>query len=368
MKIKITLLVLLAAHSFLYAQDNESKESTLEINAYTDTYYATYDTESLQQDFLPYTAIGARDNSFGINIAQMGVRYEDTKVRGEFTLHMGDIPSATWSEDYPYLQVANAGFKLGEGVWIDAGFFGTHLGTESFLPKNNNLSSISFLTYHEPFFQAGMRLSWELSDKWYGEIHLLNGYNSMVDNNDAKSLGMLLSYSLSDNASITYTNLYGRENEDVMMPEQIRFYQNVYFEKSWNDKISLLWGMDYGIQSNSDLESPNKDAVMYGGILTVRYQFDEKWSATIRGEMMNDESGFLSGVIVDADGMNRGLEIYGLTLGTEYRPAPNTYLRSEFRYAQTPDKLDVFFDGDNTNTRLEFLVTLGIEVGKIFNF
>lgn len=354
----------LISQSLVQAQSDESDDNILNIKAYTDVYYATYDTKSMQQEFLPYTAVGARDNSFGINIAQMGVSYSDKNVRGEFIVHMGDIPSATWSDDFPYLQVANAGFKLGESIWIDAGFFGTHLGTESFLPKNNNLSSISFLTYHEPFFQSGVRLTWELSDKLYGELHLLNGYNSLVDNNDAKSLGVLLNYSINDNTSITYTNLYGRENEDVISPDQNRFYQNVYFDKNWDDRLFLLMGFDFGIQSNSDLDNPSKNATMYGGLITFRYQFNDKWSSTIRGEVMNDENGFLSGVVVDDKGKSRGLEIYGLTIGAEYRPAPNTYFRTEFRYAQAPDQLKIFTADAPTNSRTELLFTLGIDINR----
>jgi hypothetical protein len=349
------------------AQDTLKMNNQLKISSYVDTYFSALDTKSAQQDFQPFLSTGARDNSFGINIAQAAINYENDFLRSEVIFHMGDIPSATWSNDFPALQAANVGLKLKDNLWLDAGFFSTHLGTESFLPKNNMLSSITVLTFHEPFYQAGAKLSWDATDSWYAELLLLNGYHSFVDNNDAKSIGVLLSKTLSDNTSVTYTNLYGKEN-DPGTPAQTRFYQNVYLNHQINENISLVAGVDVGVQSNSDLNNADKPAMIYGGLITVRYQFDPKWSITGRGELMKDEDGFISGVIVDANGRQRGLEIAGFTLGSEYRPNETAYLRTEFRYVKTPYELKVFFDGAPTNARLEFLVTLGIEIGKIFKF
>jgi len=61
----------------------------------------------------------------------------------------------------------------------------------------------------------------------------LNGYNTFVDNNNSKSVGLLLSYFMNDNTSITYTNLLGREDGFGSSINQNRFYQNIYLNTSY---------------------------------------------------------------------------------------------------------------------------------------
>ncbi|UII31270.1 porin [Fulvivirga ulvae] len=364
---KLLAILMAGAVSIVKGQDS-LKNNQLTISSYVDAYSATHNTQSPQQDFQPYTAVGARDNSLGVNIAQIGLNFENDHIRSEVIFHAGDIPLATWSSDYQYLQAANVGMKLSEGLWLDAGFFSTHLGTESFLPKNNNLSSIAVLTYNEPFYQSGAKLSWDVSETWYVEGWVLNGYHSFVDNNDSKSVGVLVNYNISDNTSITYTNLYGRENDDDFPLKQRRFYQNVYLDQNWNDQVFLTIGLDYATQTNSDIDNIEDPAGLFGGLITARYQFSPKWSVTGRGELINDESGFVTGLIPDTDGGQKGLELFGVTMGTEYRPVEQAYLRAEFRYLEAKDNLELFFDGEPTNSRVEFLITLGFEMEKVFGF
>ena len=370
MKKLMTLAVAALGIAVAHAQETEEENKhSLRLTGYVDGYFAGYDNDLGQQEFQPFITVGARDNSFGINVAQFGLHYQHEKVRGNVTLHYGDIPQATWSGDFNMLQEANVGVLLTNGLWLDAGFFRTHIGTESFLPKNNMLSSTAFKTYNEPFYQAGAKLSYDNVENWYFELWALNGYNNFVDNNDAKSVGALISHNFSENTSITYTNIYGRESEDGISPEQNRFYQNIYLNQNWNNKVFLTIGFDYGIQTNSELKNSSETANMYAGLVTARYQFMPKWSMTGRAELFKDENGFISGTTINANGSIKGLELTGYTLGTEYRPIPNAYLRAEARYTHVADDLEIFInDGQPSNHRLEVLLTMGLEIDKMFKF
>lgn len=351
------------------SQDNEKSDHQLTLSAYVDSYFAGYNTNLDQQDFQPYITVGARDNSFGVNVAQFGLNYEHEKVRGNIIVHYGDIPQATWSTEFNELQEANVGFKLTDGLWLDAGFFATHIGTESFLPKNNLLSHTAYLTFNEPFYQAGAKLTYDALLDWSFELWVLNGYNSFVDTNDAKSIGMLVNYNITKNTSVTYTNLFGRENEDRIEPEQKRFYQNIYLSHNWNEKVFLILGFDYGLQTNSDLQNTNKTATMFGGMITARYQFNPKFSITGRAEIFSDKNGFISGTTLTTNGDLAGIELTGFTLGTEYRPIEKAYIRAEVRNTRAADDLQIFLkENELTNNRFEILFTLGFELEKIFAF
>lgn len=346
---------------------NVEKDHRFMVSGYGDSYGSAYSTNLNQQEFQPYVTVGARDNSFGVNVAQFSASYNHKFVRSTITLHWGDIPKATWSSEFNEIQEANVGVKLTEGLWLDAGFFRTHIGTESFLPKNNMLSSTAFVTYNEPFYQAGAKLSYDALKDWDFELWALNGYNNFIDNNDAKSVGALVTYNFNDDASLTYTNIYGRESEDSIEPKQNRFYQNIYLNKNWNQQVFLSVGFDYGLQTNSELQNSDATASMYGGLATLRYQFTPKFSLTGRGEIFKDKNGFISGTFENKNGETFGVEMTAFTLGAEYRPINNAYIRAEGRFTNATDNLDIFMDKNGlTNHRCELLLTMGVNFEKSF--
>ena len=372
MHIRAYLFCLLSLGGTTYLQAQaETPDTTkhqLAVSVYVDAYYARYSGDT-QEPFATYITSGARDNTIGLNIAQFSLHYEHERLRGNFTLHAGDIPLAIWSDAFPYVQEANVGVRLGEKWWFDAGFFRTHLGTESFLPKNNLLGSTAFATYNEPFYQSGARLSYDPAPEWHLEAWLLNGYNSLVDNNRAKSVGLLVNYAPCEATSLTYTNLYGNEAPDNALRDQYRFYQNASWQQQWSEHVTTILGADLGLQTNSDLEDPEKTAALYTLLLTIRYQIDERWSITTRGELFEDENGFISGRVPTTDGEPAGAELTAITLGGEYRPSKYAHLRAEGRYTGHPNELALFRDGrEVTGSRWELLLTFGIDLDRAFDF
>jgi len=77
----------------LFAQEDSSnvKKTTFKLSLYADSYYAWFSDTLSNPNLQPYTTVGARNNSFGINTAQLGLNYQSEKFRGQITLHYGDI-------------------------------------------------------------------------------------------------------------------------------------------------------------------------------------------------------------------------------------------------------------------------------------
>ncbi|MFT6947388.1 MAG: hypothetical protein ACJARP_001812 [Vicingaceae bacterium] len=370
LKVVISSLFLIVSISI---QAQKKDTSQLKISAYVDSYMSSFSNDLNQQTFQPYTTAGARDNTFGVNVAQIGLHYTGNSIRGNFIYHDGDIPQATWSNNFNNLQEANAGFKLLDGLWLDMGFFATHIGTESFLPKENMLGQTSFITYNEPFYQAGAKLSYGAKNHWNFELWVANGYNRHVDNNDAKSVGVQVKKEFSKNTCITYSNMFGRESDDSSAVDQYRFYNNIYLNHNWKDKIYLTAGFDLGTQTNTDLSNADKTALMYAGLLTVRYQFTPKYSVTARGEFSEDENGFINGLYqtgfvgFSLIPVYEGISLYGITLGGEYKPNDNSYVRLDGRYLATGNNQNIFIEnGSVTNERLEIMITIGFFIDKAF--
>ncbi|MDF9794957.1 hypothetical protein OKW21_000220 [Catalinimonas alkaloidigena] len=363
-KVGVFFFLYLLNSQFLVAQEAADSTQSLTLSAHSDVYFANFSGESEANSLQPVTTVSPRDERFGLNIAQLGVHYNADRVRGNVIIHYGDIAEATWSEEFRAVQEANMGVRLFDKWWVDAGFFATHIGTESFLPKNNYTSATAVATYNEPFFQSGARLSYEGSERLDFAFWVVSGYNYFLDANDAKSVGIATSYALSDNLNLTYTNLFGRESLDGQEPEQYRTYHNLYANWQPADSWFVIIGGDLGTQTNSELENPNGTAFMYNALTTVRWQFSPLYSITARGEIFQDPEGFISGIYTTFDDSIAGLELYGLTLSTEYRPLENAYVRLEGRYLETLNEITIFDNADMTTHRWEMMITMGWEIEK----
>jgi hypothetical protein len=106
-----------------------------------------------------------RSEAFGLNIAQLTAKFAAEKVRGVFTMHYGDIPQSAWSTQFNMIQEANVGIAFGKKIWLDGGFFRTHLGCESIQPRENMNIGVALTTYYEPYFLSGIKLSYQVAPR-----------------------------------------------------------------------------------------------------------------------------------------------------------------------------------------------------------
>jgi len=357
----LILSIFMVIFSFLNlkAQDEKSISDYFKyfsINGYLDAYY-TYDSDK-DKVVRQFSSISPERDQFKINTAQISVKYNSDYARAVVTFHAGDLAQYNWPSEQRIIQEANLGFRPVDHLWIDMGYFFTHMGTESALPKNNFFNTLALISYFEPFYQSGIKVTYDVSEKFYAQIHLLNGYNVFSDNNKNKSFGMQLGYKVNDDMNLTYNNIIGNEMPSSV-PGKTRFANNFVFSFSPSDKIDFLAGVDICSQQNSKLKSPDETAILYGGLISARYKVLPVFNISGRLEYYNDADAILSNVIADTDGNLTGLKAFGVTLGTEYRPIDKMYVRLESRLISSKDNQKIFYD--NSNERIEVTLSSGIE-------
>ncbi len=340
------------------------KDSTasFKVGGYVDTYYAAYSDSVGPGKFQKkFTSVSPTNNSFGVNIAQATMQYNSVKVRSTITLQAGDLPTAAWSPVYNFIQEANAGIRLTKTLWLDAGFFKTHIGTEALLPKDNIASSVSVITFYEPWWQAGGRLTFTPDNNWQFALYVVNGYNEFVAANCKKAMGLAITYTLGDKGSIGYYNFISDDSPDNATVSHTRFLNNLVFNYAFSKKFKMQAGFDLISQQNSNLANANQSAFVFSYILALRYQMSKVFGVYARGEAFSDPDGFLSGVMIDSYGYETGYELNGLTLGLECKPTESSYIRLEGRKIVMASGQDIFYsDGKNVNYRNELMVTMGI--------
>lgn len=201
-KITLSVCVLL----FSMSAFSQEAASPITVSGYVGTYYAWDSDKSVNPNggLRQFSFIALRKETFGLDIAMVSLKYAAERSRASVIVQYGDVTNgwgngATAStEDLfgRYVQEAYAGFMLANNLWLDAGFFLTHVGEEGFFPKDNFLSSLALTTLYEPFGQSGLRLTYSFNDKWTAQLHLLNGYGLTFGraNTATKAVGLQIDY------------------------------------------------------------------------------------------------------------------------------------------------------------------------------
>jgi len=316
------------------------------INANIDFYYA-FDTDKGKK-IREFSSESLIRDEFRLNLARISAAYYNDFFRGKLSLHYGDIPKYNWLTDNPNLGEANIGFSPLKNLWIDAGYFITHVGAESF-PSDNFFSSFSLVSNYQPFYQSGIIFSYDFSSEISSSLFILNGYNLIEDNNKNKSFGVSFSYFPSDNISVTYNNIFGNEIPEGS-PGKFHILNNLVLNFLPCERLETLLDIDFGMQEKSKVNFPDETAYAYGIMLSGRFKLLPVLSTSLRGEFYEDADGVYSGLITN----DRGLKGNGITLGFEYNPVKNSYIRLEGRYIRLNNEAKIFYNGNNDRGEVIF--------------
>jgi hypothetical protein len=349
-------------HSFAQTRDTVGN---LTITGYADAYYAQYSDSVGDGNFQKFPTVSPRSNRIGLNIAVLDCKYQGKRIRAHLALHYGDIAKSTWPSNYNNIAKAHAGVRLFKNLWLDLGFFRTHFGTEMLYPSENICSSVAITTYYEPYYESGLRFEYTPSSNLQLSLYILNGYNLVEDNNRKKSLGLLVSYTVSPKVNLNYSNYVGDDSPDTDSASHVRYHNNLYLNGSFG-KLTLQAGLDFCVQKHSDITNESKTGTMVAALLTLKYQVVTVVSVYCRGEIYQDRNGYMSGPLKDDFGKMTGLKLWTATIGTEFRPINNAYLRLEGRQVQMNNNERIFYhQGRPVSTRYEWMINGGVSFDVI---
>ncbi|MGE5478801.1 MAG: outer membrane beta-barrel protein [Chloroflexota bacterium] len=357
-----------------------SPTSIINIFGYVDGYYATdNDHNRIQGSWglhpdRKFTRANNLKDRFGINLAQLTAFTETDMYHGRVTFQFGDIVDAAFKyNSHPYIQEAFVGVQPIDRLWIDGGYFLTHLGSESIVPKDNFLSNHSMVTYFEPYSHSGIRISYQATQTIKVGLSLLNsaqfvddrkdladvGTGLFEDNNENKTLGWYIGYMAPENVfGISYAGVMG--NEESGKPKTHHMH-TINISTEALKTVILKAQFDFGFKPETKpvgngANQQFDDGTFIGGAALAHFIFNDMWGATVRFAYFDDQDMVY----------NTGQKGIQLTGGVEYKPMPTSYVRLEGTYL-TLDEGDtgqgkIFTDSDgNTSTnRVEFSLNYGI--------
>jgi hypothetical protein len=332
--------------------DNSRAINNLILGGYVSTYYAWYSDETVKNGFVQIPAVAPRHDQFGLNMALISAKYDSKDLRGTLGVHFGDIPQAIWPAEYNMIQEANAGVRLIKGLWLDVGFFRSHVGIESTQPRENIPTSMSVTDNYEPYYFSGAKLTYVFNEKLSLQVNLFNSFNTFVDYNKNKVFGFTALYNPNEKISIAYNFLSGDESPYGAVTKRQRYYNDLFATIKLK-KLTLGVEVNYGWQENSARADSTKDATMYSGLIVAKYQFVKKFAAYYRQEYFSDPDQMLTGSLAFGD------YIYGGTFGLEYKPYKGIAMSLEGRALQA-DNLIFREKAYIVNQRYELIACLDL--------
>ncbi len=277
----------LAASLFAFtsnAQDSTSQSLTskIEWSGFADIYFSWADAGMNPAENL-YFNHTSRDQ-VSLNMGMIKASYEGTDFRANFGLMAGSYVQNNLSHEpaaFRNIWEANLGYKIRDGLWIDAGVFASHLGFESAISTQNLTLTRSLVAENSPYYLSGVNLSYEANEKWTFLLNLSNGWQVMQKNNNALAGGTQIQFKPTSNLTFNYSTFFGDEF-DFTGQTSFRLFNNFYAQLDAGDNFHAILGFDYGIQNSAD---------WMGGALILAYDLNDKLSVAGRGEFFRDELG-----------------------------------------------------------------------------
>jgi hypothetical protein len=193
------------------AEEPRPAEAPYSVGAYVEAFYQ-WNFNRPANGITDQRGFDNRHNAFTLSNVAIGADWDDGALLGRLTLQAGHTPATYYSAEprlpggagsndsnaelWRHVQEAFAGYRFGpdDRVEIAAGLFLSPIGPESLAVHESWNWSRSNLFFGLPFYHTGIRASVALTPAWRFTLAGYNGWNSVVDDNDEKSVAPQLTY------------------------------------------------------------------------------------------------------------------------------------------------------------------------------
>jgi len=213
---------------------------------------------------------------------------------------------------------------LGEGLTVTFGKFVTLLGAEVIeAPDNFNISRSFLFGFAIPFTHTGLLLNYPVTELVDLTVGVVNGWDNIDDNNNAKTGIGRVGFNLADNLTMALAGIYGAEQDDRDGPKRWVIDFVTTFKPL--ERLTLVLNYDYGREDEAVVLDSGalSNAAWQGVELIAHYAFTDKFGVAVRGEFFNDDDGARTG---------RRQDMWETTLTFSYKWVKHFETRFEYRH------------------------------------
>lgn len=262
-------------------------------------------------------------NRFDVSLAEIVFQKAASPIGFRIDADFGstnDLVQGSSSSTLALLQQAyvTAVLPLGAGLTVDMGKFVTHMGYEVIESRDNWNYSRSFLfSWAIPYHHFGIRAAYPVLPMLTVTAHLSNGWNTLEDNNDAKTAGASLFFTPSDQITLAAGWIGGNEQPDSLNAGMRNVIDLTLIYRP-TSSLSFAVNGDYGSESFAGSSVSWKGIALYG-----RYALSDASALALRTEIYDDTDGATTGT---------AMRLGELTATFEHLLLGGLLLRAEFRH------------------------------------
>jgi hypothetical protein len=327
--IRSTGMLMLTAMALPLA--GQAPAPTVRFGAFADAYYAWDAGRPALRD-RAFTTQSVRHDEFNINLAHIEASLAGERVRGRLALQAGTAVQANYAgepaigtQSGPSLarsiQEAVVGVRVRPSLWVDGGVFFSHVGQESWISRDNPTYTRSFTAEYTPYYSSGMKVTWAASPEVTAQVHLLNGWQNISENNERKALGARIDWMPRAGITLGWAGFRGDEQPEAS-PRRMRDVHQLFARLEPRSDLTLWLTADRG------WERPESGSTATWGSLTgiAERRLSPTVSLAARVERYADRDGVLIPV---AD--PRGFAVTSTSLGLNLRLPDGVQWRTEAR-------------------------------------
>lgn len=237
-------------------------------------------------------------------------------------------------------------------VTIIAGKFLTLAGAEVINPTQDTNISRSLLFYDaEPLDHTGVRATFALSDTLSVILGINNGWNVMTTSYGSKTGEAGIAWTPNKFFSLSTAGYFGKAQAYDAEKSLI----DVVATYNATSTLTFVANFDWDQQAQAT-GAGTPTATWDGVALYANYQFNPKWYLSLRGEYLDDKSGFVTGAI-------DGQHLWEGTATIGYEPTSHFEARLEGRYDSAQTRL--FYRTNPNNAYLPNLPLMADSLSQI---
>jgi hypothetical protein len=307
----------------------------VEWSGFVDTYYA-YDGGRPDNFDRVFTTQAARHSEFNVNLAHVAVALTSDRLRGRMALQAGTSVQSNYGAEPAngtvsggtlsrHIQEATAGYRVGTGLWVDAGIYFSYIGGEGWISRDNLTYTRSLVAEYSPYYLSGARLTWQPHGTPFTvQLHVMNGWQNVSETNHDKAVGGRIAWQATKALTLSYANFIGNELPDSV-PAQTRVFNQVLGKLALPSGFVAQGQFDYGRQGSSD---------WFGWTVTARQPLSATLAIAGRLEQYSDPDQVI--IVTGTPNAFRGA---GASLGLDVGRAAGVLWRTEVKGLRTSSEL-----------------------------
>jgi len=346
----LVLVVTLIFSENAFAQDTiQNTKPKIDISGYIDTYYSYDFSTPKTTTKLPFLYNYNRHNEFNVNIGLIRASVSYQNIYAKISLHAGTYVKDNYAaEDLKIVNEAYLGVFLNQSqkTTLEVGILPSYIGFESATSHSNLNATRSILAENSPYFMTGIKLNHQFNDKLSGAFLVTNGWQRInkPSKDVAPALGTQLVYKASEKSTLNWSTFVGKEFNGTNFT--MRYFNNLYWDKTWNDKWRTISGFDFGIQDVSSTNDVHKNWM--SPVLITQHTFSSKWQMALRIEYYEDKNNVIIATAVP-------FETLGNSLNLDFLPNSKMKIRMEGKWYHASELIfDTKKDNFSLTTTMSF--------------